>query len=89
MNLFPYEKEVEPELVDMDRKKLESVVAAFEKQQMKGAFPGGQLALRRNGKLVLNRSVGLARGFRSGESSEPIKTQPQTQFYPENSFCYW
>jgi CubicO group peptidase (beta-lactamase class C family) len=49
-------------------------------QQNKDLFPGGQIVLRRNGKLVLNESIGIARGYRPKESKPPKLVQSQTPF---------
>ena len=80
MNTFPYEDPVKPESVNMDSGRLARVVELFQSQQLSGAFPGGQLVVRRTGKLVLNEAVGIARGFRPSELIPPLQVQPQTQF---------
>jgi CubicO group peptidase (beta-lactamase class C family) len=71
---------VEPESVGINRSELTRVVEIFKKQQLSGAFAGGQLAVRRSGKLVVNDSLGIARGFRSQELLPPMPVQPQTPF---------
>ena len=80
MTTFPYEDTVSPEEVSINREKLEKAVSTFKKQHAAGLFPGGQLVLRRYGKLVLNEYCGMSRGFRTGESAEPMAVQPFTQF---------
>ena len=80
MNTYPYEDTVSPEKVKTNRVKLEKVVRCFESQHTAGLFPGGQLVLRRDGKLVLNEYCGMSRGFRTGEPAEPVPVQPFTQF---------
>ena len=80
MASFPYEAEIEPEAGSMNRSELERAANFFEKQQASGAFPGGQLVLRRNRKLVLNRVCGIARGLRPRESVESFKVEPETPF---------
>ena len=77
---FPYESAVDPGSVNINPDKLAKVVERFRRQQLSGSFPGGQLVLRRQGKLVLNEAVGLARGFRSGESVSPAEVHSQTPF---------
>lgn len=77
---FPYEKPVEPSFVNMDQDKLSNVVKRFQQQQSSGAFPGGQMVVRRNGMVVVNEAVGLARGLRSTEAIETVNVQPQTPF---------
>lgn len=80
MTSLPYENAVEPASLEMDVRKLASVVERFRQQSAAGAFPGGQLVVRRNGKLVLNESVGIARGYRSDEALPPVLVTPQTPF---------
>jgi CubicO group peptidase (beta-lactamase class C family) len=41
--------------------------AIFLRQQRKGLFPGGQLVVREGGEVLLNISVGIARGLRAPE----------------------
>lgn len=77
---FPYEDPVDPESAKMDAGKLAAVVDRFQKQQENGSFPGGQLAVRRKGKPVLNLAIGVARGYRSGEDNSPLPVSPQTPF---------
>lgn len=77
---FPYETPVEPSSVNMNTNKLSDVVERFQRQQSSGAFPGGQMVVRRNGRVALNVAVGFARGLRSTESIEPVNVQPQTPF---------
>lgn len=80
MSTFPYEDPVEPETVHVNADGLARIAARFRKGQVSGAFPGGQLVLRRNGKLVLNEAVGIGRGLRASESVPPLPVQPQTAF---------
>ncbi|MFC2054699.1 serine hydrolase domain-containing protein [Chloroflexota bacterium] len=80
MTTFPYESSVEPESVNMDAGRLARVAELFQSQQLSGAFPGGQLVLRRNGKPVLNEARGIGRGFRPGEQILPVQVQSRTQF---------
>lgn len=80
MTSFPYENAVEPASLEMDARKLASAVERFRQQSATGAFPGGQLVVRRNGKLVLNEAVGIARGYRSDEAMPPVSVTPHTPF---------
>lgn len=80
MTSFPYENAVEPASLEMDARKLASVAERFRQQSATGAFPGGQLVVRRNGKLVLSESVGIARGYRSDETLSAVPVTPQTPF---------
>ena len=77
---FPYENPIDPSLVNMNSDGLLDVVKRFRHQQSSGAFPGGQLVVRREGKVVLNVAIGIARGFGSSESIMPVNVQPQTPF---------
>jgi CubicO group peptidase (beta-lactamase class C family) len=80
MTTFPYEGSVEPASVNMDAGRLARVVELFNSQQLSGSFPGGQLVLRRNGKLVLSEAIGIARGFRPNEPIPPAQVHTQTPF---------
>lgn len=80
MTPFPYEHPVDAASVRMDDGKLANVVEKFRRQHSAGAFPGGQLVVRRYGKLVVNETVGLARGYRKDEAAPPIQVTPQTPF---------
>src|SRR3990167_4322384 len=77
--MFPYEKPVDPASVDMDRAILLKAVGIFRHQYSLGAFPGGQMVVRRHGKVVVNESIGVARGYRSGESLK-FNVQENTPF---------
>jgi len=80
MTSFPYEVESDPKAVDIDADKLNKIIRKFERQQLSGRFPGGQLVLRRYGKMVVNKAFGLARGYRPDETHAPIKVSPNTPF---------
>lgn len=80
MSTFPYEDPVDPGTVHVNADRLARTATRFRKGQLSGSFPGGQLVLRRNGKLVLNEAVGIARGLRASESVPPLPVQPQTPF---------
>jgi CubicO group peptidase (beta-lactamase class C family) len=80
MNTFPYDPLVSPDSVGMDEGRLARAIDLFNKQQASGAFPGGQLTLRRNGKSVVNESLGIARGLRDQEAYPSMPVQPKTPF---------
>ncbi len=80
MKFFPYEDLAEPGSVDMNADGLAKVVRLFHRQQSSGFFPGGQLVLRRNGKMVLNETAGIAHGFRPDESIPSVPVRPDTPF---------
>jgi len=64
----------------MDATKANGVIELFKKQCANGSFPGGQLVLRRKGRVVINEATGIARGFRSNESIPAIETSIKTLF---------
>ena len=76
---FPYDEPVDPASVNMDQNILLKVVKLFQHQQSSGAFPGGQMVVRRHGKVVVNESIGIARGFRTAEPNI-INVQQNTPF---------
>lgn len=80
MNAAEQGAPVDPTSVNMDRCGLASVVERFRRQHSAGSFPGGQLVVRRNGKLVLDEVVGWARGYRKDEASAAVPVVPQTPF---------
>lgn len=80
MSGFPYENQVHPAEVRMDESRLDRIVKEFDRQQAKGVFPGGQLVLRRNGRLVLNHARGIARGLHPEEGIPPKHVEPDTPF---------
>jgi CubicO group peptidase (beta-lactamase class C family) len=77
---FPFEEIVEPESIGMDAGKLNDVISRFKRQHANGAFPGGQLVVRRRGKVAVNVAIGVARGYRDKESISPVEALPQTLF---------
>ncbi len=76
---FPYETAVDPVEVKMDSKGVHKVRDLFLCQQEKGLFPGGQIVVRRYGKVVLNVTCGLARGWQ-GRGGDPIGVKQNTTF---------
>lgn len=79
-NEFPYEKQVSAEVVDMDSGKLEKLILSFDKLQQSGEFPGGQIAIRRHGHLVINHACGIARGYRREEGIVPEEVRTDSYF---------
>ncbi len=63
-----------------DPARLEAVGALFRRQHARGRFPGGQLVVRRHGRLALDVAVGLARGVRTAEHEPPTPVTPSTRF---------
>jgi CubicO group peptidase (beta-lactamase class C family) len=64
----------------MDAGELARVAEIFRSQQRSGSFPGGQLVARRDGKLILQEAIGIARGFRQAEPGPPVQVAPHTPF---------
>lgn len=78
--MFPFEEIAESASTGMKALKLESVIERFKQQHANGAFPGGQLVVRRRGKIAVNEAMGTARGFRPEESAPVLVTRPETLF---------
>ena len=72
------ERRVDPASEGVDARALDAVLAAFRAQQRQHRFPGGQIVIRRRGRLLLDATVGLARGFRPGEAAAVVT--PTTRF---------
>ncbi len=75
---FPHDGPPAPEGAGLDGKRLDRALGLFIAQQARGAFPGGQLAVRRRGMLAADLAVGLARGMAPGEA--PLRATPTTPF---------
>ncbi len=79
--MFPHDEVVDAPLVGMDADRVRATVVGFEGQQKAGDFPGGQLAVRRHGRLVVNTACGFARGVRPGEDqADPVPVTTTTLF---------
>ncbi|HET9929704.1 MAG TPA: serine hydrolase domain-containing protein, partial [Polyangiaceae bacterium] len=74
-------EQVDVEGARMDAARLSEVVARFRRQHAEGVFPGGQLVVRRRGRLVVDEAVGIARGFRETED------EPRTPFTTTQRSC--
>jgi CubicO group peptidase (beta-lactamase class C family) len=77
---FPHESLADPPKVGVDAAALLRAVDVFEAQHRDGAFPGGQLAVRRYGHLIVDTAIGLARGARPDEGAEPMPAAIRTRF---------
>lgn len=69
-----------PAAAGFDPAKLDRVRLLFERQQQQGAFPGGQLVVRRQGRVALDVVTGIARGFRPSENDAPVPVTRATRF---------
>ena len=68
------------EAAGVDASRLSAVRQRFEQQCARGAFPGGQLVVRRNGHVALELAIGIARGFRPTEPQPPTPVTLSTRF---------
>lgn len=70
---------IDPSFVQMNPQKLQKVIALFHKQHADGAFPGGQMVVRRYGKIVVNEAIGIARSTKS-PANDAFRVQQDTPF---------
>jgi CubicO group peptidase (beta-lactamase class C family) len=77
---FPYEAAVAAGDVQMDAAAVQKVARQFLAQHEQGAFPGGQLVARRNGKVVLKLACGMARGWQGRGGDAQVCVQDDTPF---------
>lgn len=73
--VYPHEAAADPALVGLDVAELDRVRDLFLEQNARGLYPGGQLVVRRHGRVVLDVAVGMGRGFRDGEEPRPVTRQ--------------
>ncbi len=69
------------------RRRAESLVALFTRQQQAGLFPGGQLVVSRRHEILAETCVGIARGLRGADeppvepgAAAPPPVTPETPF---------
>ena len=77
---FPYEKPVNAAQVNIASTPLLNIATRFEALHALGVIPGGQLVIRRHGQVVLNHVIGVARGWRRQEFTDPVRVSAQTAF---------
>ncbi|MGA9526186.1 MAG: serine hydrolase domain-containing protein [Myxococcaceae bacterium] len=70
----------EPRDVGMDPRRVERLVQHFRDATARGFVPGGQLAVRRAGRLVVDEAVGVLRGFRESEGVPRDPVAPDSEF---------
>lgn len=72
--------EVAPASAGLSDAKVEKIIADLEGLYRSGAHPGMTFALRKGGKLVLNRAIGHARGNAPADARDAEKTliKPET-----------
>ena len=79
-SIFPYEEAVDATEVGMDTDGIDRVARQFHLQQERGHFPGGQLVVRRYGKVVLKTCCGIARGWNGRGGATEISVRDDTPF---------
>jgi CubicO group peptidase (beta-lactamase class C family) len=79
MTQYPHEEIADPGSAGMDGARLARLSAKFRQLHAADAFPGGQLVVRRHGRLVINEAVGHARGVRCDEGA-PVAVTAHTPF---------
>ena len=77
---FPHDEVVDAAFVGMSQDRLAAVLRTMKRQQRKGGYPGGQIAVRRYGSLVMNEAVGLSRGFLPDDGEDATTAQPHNLF---------
>ena len=77
---FPYEPAVDASSVNMNPDRIQHVTNEFLGQQQRGEFPGGQLVVRRNGKVALKLACGIARGWQGRGGDAVVNVQDNTPF---------
>lgn len=70
--LSPYLEPIIASNVNMDAEKLDHIIHLFRKQQQKGAFAGGQMVVRRFGKIVIKESVKKVSGLLDHNSESKL-----------------
>ena len=78
--MYPYEQPVAPESVNISPKKIKKIISRFRGHIKSGKTLGGQLVVRRHGKVVIN----LAEGFGAMQSDKDLSARhpitPKTLF---------
>jgi CubicO group peptidase (beta-lactamase class C family) len=76
-------EEENPSAAEMEPQAIEAIWEAATDLYRTGVHPGLQLCLRRNGKVVLDRAIGHARGNGPDDDSET----PKVEITPETPAC--
>ncbi|MES2885752.1 MAG: serine hydrolase domain-containing protein [Pseudomonadota bacterium] len=73
-------EELAPESAGLSEAQIEKIVADLENLYRSGAYPAMSFALRKRGKLVLNRAIGHARGNApiDARDAEKVLIKPET-----------
>ncbi|MEC7988157.1 MAG: serine hydrolase domain-containing protein [Myxococcota bacterium] len=74
------DNEVAPQRVGLKSSDVEAIWRAVEVYYKMGLQPAMALCIRRNGHVILNRTIGHARGNSPGSTQEPVLATPKTLF---------
>ncbi len=74
MSAFPYE---EIDRRDASSRRIEKLIAGFNRQQQQGRFSAGQLVVRHQGRVIINLALGEGQSLLAGNS---ITVTPDTLF---------
>ena len=74
------DSEVSPEEVGLRRADIDAIWRAVSLYYKMGLQPAMALCIRRNGKIILNRTIGHAAGNEPGATQEPVLATPDTLF---------
>lgn len=77
---FPYEPAVRLVGSDIDERRLARTLVRFAAQQVRGDFPGGQIALRWRGQVLARLALGVRRGWRPDEGVPRAPVAVDTPF---------
>ena len=77
---FPYEPAVRRAGGDLDERRLARALVRFAAQQVRGAFPGGQLAMRWRGQVIARLALGVRAGWRPEEERARAPVAHDTPF---------
>ena len=65
---------------ELTQRRAEALASLFARQQQRGLFPGGQLVVSRRHEVLVDTSVGMARGLRADEAIAPVPVTRDTRF---------
>ncbi|MCK5789532.1 MAG: beta-lactamase family protein [Ketobacter sp.] len=74
------DNEMDPELLGLTDHDRHVIWKAVKDLYRTGAYPALSICIRRHGEILLNRSIGHAKGNGPGESGEKIVATPDTPF---------
>jgi CubicO group peptidase (beta-lactamase class C family) len=77
---FPYEPAGTPREQGLDTRRIARTLVRFAAQQVRGRFPGGQIALRWRGQVIARLALGVRVGWRSEEGVARAPVAHDTPF---------